>query len=881
MSANSRGIAFGTAIAYDDGYADTHPNGAAAAGGGGDDLVTSLPTLQEEQAMLDNEMSVEAGDTGVMGRAHPSTRSEQEVANDALNTNTNKDEDDVQQQYRNRQFHREGVAEGGYKQAMQLRALDEEKARLEAELHVDENSTSVSNNVAKTETENEGSHKRRRRRWDDDRQHTNGPSSSSNVVNDMNVVSDNESTASTASKWDDADHGSGSSTSRRRRRWDETPVSNVNAAAVDATPVMTSQTTSAAAWGETPMTIPVASTSAGAATATGARKRSRWDSTPAPTATPSIATSLLLTPSASTAAVGARMTKAAAMDREMAIRNAPWSAEVLDDILPGADQGYTVLNPPDSYKPLRTPGRKLLATPTPSMTPAGFIMQDSSNSVPSSSQAEAFGVQLMEDQEQQGIAGLPYIKPEDYQYFGTLINTKDVPENELSKAQRLDKLILTLLLKIKCGTPPQRKTAMRQMTDKAREFGAERLFAHILPLLTSPTLEDQERHLLVKVIDRVLYQLDELVRPYVHRILTVISPLLIDEDYFARVEGREIISNLAKAAGLPTMIATLRPDIDSVDEYVRNVTSRAFAVIASALGVPSLLPFLKAVCQSRKSWYARHTGIKIIQQIASLMGCAILPYLKELVDSLAHGLNDEQNKVRIMSALTLAALAEAAHPYGIESFDVVLRPLWLGIQQSKVRGKTLAAYLKAIGYIIPLMEEGYAAHYTREVMPTLIREFVSPDEEMKKIVLKVIQQCVSTDGVTPAYIKSDVLPHFFQNFWIRRMALDRRNYDQVIATTLSLAQQVGSSTILVRIVDDLKDDSEQYRNMVMQTVHMVLIELGAGDVDANLEERLVDGMLYAFQEQAVGIEGVSGKKDSQVSVYRYMISNYIIMSSNR
>jgi splicing factor 3B subunit 1 len=74
----------------------------------------------------------------------------------------------------------------------------------------------------------------------------------------------------------------------------------------------------------------------------------------------------------------------------------------------------------------------------------------------------------------------------------------------------------------------------------------------------SPTLEDQERHLLVKVIDRVMYKLDELVRPYVHKILAVIEPLLILEDYYARVEGREIISNLAKAAGLPTMITAMR-----------------------------------------------------------------------------------------------------------------------------------------------------------------------------------------------------------------------------------------------------------------------------------------------------------------------------------
>lgn len=51
-----------------------------------------------------------------------------------------------------------------------------------------------------------------------------------------------------------------------------------------------------------------------------------------------------------------------------------------------------------------------------------------------------------------------------------------------------------------------------------------------------PTLEDQERHLLVKVIDRILYKLDDLVRPYVHKILVVIEPLLIDEDYYARIE---------------------------------------------------------------------------------------------------------------------------------------------------------------------------------------------------------------------------------------------------------------------------------------------------------------------------------------------------------
>lgn len=35
------------------------------------------------------------------------------------------------------------------------------------------------------------------------------------------------------------------------------------------------------------------------------------------------------------------------------------------------------------------------------------------------------------------------------------------------------------------------------------------------------------------------------------------------------------------------------------------------------------------------------------------------------------------------------------------------------------------------------MDAMYASYYTKEVMVVLVREFQTPDEEMKKIVLKV------------------------------------------------------------------------------------------------------------------------------------------------
>lgn len=557
------------------------------------------------------------------------------------------------------------------------------------------------------------------------------------------------------------------------------------------------------------------------------KKRSRWDQ--APSATP-MGNAGLATPAPQSQSAMIPTT----FGTDISARNMPISDEELDMLLPGEEDGYKILQPPPGYEPTRVAPHRMVAP----VEQSGFMMQDPD-------QVRLGGKPM--PAEIPGVGDLQFFKAEDMAYFGKLTDGAD--ENALSVEQLKERKIMRLLLKIKNGTPPMRKTALRQITDNARNFGPGALFDQILPLLMEKTLEDQERHLLVKVIDRILYKLDDLVRPYVHKILVVIEPLLIDQDYYARVEGREIISNLSKAAGLATMISTMRPDIDHVDEYVRNTTARAFAVVASALGIPALLPFLRAVCRSKKSWQARHTGVKIVQQIPILMGCAVLPHLKGLVDCIGPNLNDEQTKVRTVTSLAIAALAEASNPYGIESFDDILNPLWTGAR--KQRGKGLAGFLKAVGFIIPLMDEEYANYYTSQIMEILLREFSSPDEEMKKVVLKVVSQCAATEGVTAGYLKEHVLDEFFKSFWVRRMALDKRNYRQVVETTVDIGQKVGVSEILERIVNNLKDESEAYRKMTVETVEKIVASLGAADIGERLEERLIDGILHAFQEQSV------------------------------
>lgn len=602
--------------------------------------------------------------------------------------------------------------------------------------------------------------------------------------------------------------------SKRKRRWDI-------AAPEETQPAQAPQTTEEAPrkkrrsrWDDNP-TDPSEDSAAAVP-----EKKSRWDAVPVGPPADALATSA-------------------------AVKLGGLTDEELNTLLPS--EGYEIVSPPPGYEETRLSARARIAAatsavPTAGSSANGFMMQDES-----SARQAVLDLAPELPTDVQGV-GQVSLKKEDAIHFDKILKPHE-DEEELSVEELKERKIMRLLLKIKNGTPAMRKVALRQLSDRTREFGAKALFAKILPLLMERSLEDQERHLLVKVVDRVLNKLDDLVRPHVHEILVVIEPLLIEEDRYARIEGKEIISNLSKAAGLAHMIKEMRPDIDSADEYVRNTTARAFSVVASALGIPALLPFLRAVCRSKRSWQARHTGTRIVQQIAIMSGCAILPHLKNLVDCVEPGLRDEQNKVKTMTALALSALAEAAAPYGIESFEGVLKPLLEGVEQSSK--KSLAAFLRAFGFIIPLMDADTALPFVKEISSVLVREFHSADDDMRRIVLQVVQQCAATDGVTGQFLKAELVPEFFKAFWVRRMALDRRTASRVVSTTVELANKVGVSEIVGRITNDLKDENEPFRKMVVEAIDKVVGNLGAADIDQRLEEELVDGLTYAFQEQSI------------------------------
>ena len=84
---------------------------------------------------------------------------------------------------------------------------------------------------------------------------------------------------------------------------------------------------------------------------------------------------------------------------------------------------------------LRTPARKLLATPTPMGGGATPLYQ-----IPEEDRQQVFDVG-------KEVPGLPNLKPEDYQYFGALLNEEK--EEELSAQEKSERKIMKLLLKVR------------------------------------------------------------------------------------------------------------------------------------------------------------------------------------------------------------------------------------------------------------------------------------------------------------------------------------------------------------------------------------------------------------------------------------------------
>ncbi|KAI5968629.1 prp10 [Candida theae] len=534
------------------------------------------------------------------------------------------------------------------------------------------------------------------------------------------------------------------------------------------------------------------------------------------------------------------VTKVLKVDGVPVVEGISLTDDVLEKILP---RGFTELTPPRGFSQNANAVERVeAATSTHYIPPTNQSNNIPSSLVPTVSSSHG---------------DLENIKEEDVKHFGHLLSSR---EADLEGDAKREFQSMKLILKVKNGSQITRKRAMRSLTENAAKYGPQLLLKQILPILLEPVLGEQERHLLVKLVGRLIFQLNASIQPYTLELIHVLSPFLIEEDSTVRNEIREILTNLTKIVGFPSMISALRPELDHVDEYVRNLTSRVLAIVANTLGLNQYLPFLKAVVKSRRSWTARHTGIKSIQQLCILLGkgngSAVLPYLTHVIESIAPAINDEHPQVRIIAASSLAQLAECVEPYGIDAFEPVLESLWN--ETRRQRGKGLAALLKCIGSLIPLMKfdpryDEYTNFYTAELAFLVSRQFSAPNEDMRKTVLGIISSLPLSKRILPDYDLKVVKP-FFQAFWNRRTASDNEQVARlVVAATSHLATQFDYITIMGYVIHFTKDENEELRRLAVKALYAIVgskPEESLG-MSARQIESLIDGALFAFQEQTI------------------------------
>ena len=68
-------------------------------------------------------------------------------------------------------------------------------------------------------------------------------------------------------------------------------------------------------------------------------------------------------------------------------------------------------------------------------------------------------------------------------------------------------------------------------------------------------------------------------------------------------------------------------------------------------------------------------------------------------------------------------------------------------------------------------------------------------------------------------------------------------------TSAEVALKVGGAEIIRKLEPELKDENELYRKILLETIEKIILNQGVADINSKLEERLMEGMLFAIQGQ--------------------------------
>lgn len=538
-----------------------------------------------------------------------------------------------------------------------------------------------------------------------------------------------------------------------------------------------------------------------------------------------------------TALTAAIEKQAKQLEKVWRLENKRLTAEYLDSILP--TEYFTLVPVPADYNP---------APPDePNFYEQALKMMDASMFANPTADVDANGKTVTYDIPDNLGDGMPAMKPEDAAVFVELLkfhNVGNIPDESLPSY-----LLMKNLFKIKNGDVNQRRAGTRFLLEKCRVLGSNFILQRMFYVWRANIMTLQEKHYYIDFTKALIARLGRVVRSSTKEVVHMMESLLSAQEQITREDGKQVLILLTRVVGFPSVLEAIKVDFAHEENVVRRHTAKAVAIACYAAGTAEVMPALSDLSYA-PSAFARQTVVRALGEMASLLGHAIIGALGDMVPMLERLVRDEK-RVRRDAAAAIASIAEAVAPYGIEELaplvDVVTDACTKGM------GSSASPFLNAFGALVPLMAPYDAQARTSAMMPTLVSQFSTPEDEYRRVLLRVVQKCVSADGVPADFIRGVIMEPFFEGFWrVRRVAADRKTAGVLIETTVAIAKKLGSVEILRKLVPEMKDENELYQRMVINAVRLVVQAAGTAAVPESLLAFLLDGAVAAVRQDERG-----------------------------
>eukprot|EP00796_Vickermania_ingenoplastis_P004646 gene4647-3349_t len=534
--------------------------------------------------------------------------------------------------------------------------------------------------------------------------------------------------------------------------------------------------------------------------------------------------------------------KAKKIEAEWRLKNKRLTEEFLDSYLPSTEY-FEIVPPPAEY-----------ARP-PAVEPNFY---------------ELAGQELARSMEQGGLGpgmpgtyeipeslgpGMPEMQPHDAVLFSELLQYAG-KEDSIPPTALLSYMLMKNLFKIKNGDVSQRRAGSRYLLDKVKLFGPALIFSRLFRIWEEQVdiTDLQQKHYLLEFCKALISHLGVEVRASCKEVVHMVEPLLSFQESVIREDGRQTLILLTRVAGFHAVWDVIQPDFSHSENSVRRHTAKVVALIASAVGLEDTMKALEGQSFSYNAT-ARQTTARALGEIASIMRHAIVASMAEMITVLERLIRDER-RVAKEAAVAIAMIAEVCAPYGRDELATVVHHVCEECR--KGIGSTAAPFIRAFGALLPLMAPEEARSRITAMMPVLVNQFHTPEEEFRRTMLQVVKRCVKTETINGDFIGDVLLEPFFSGFWkVQRLAADRKTSALLLSATVAMARKVGSVPILMKLAADMKDDNEFFQRLVMSGVRRVVSAVGLEEAKTDLCYQLLERTVSAVKQDEDGVNRVA------------------------